>query len=81
MFSLFVFPECYQSVTASPDLLVALYGANEKAAIGLENSLFYFPRITTKNQGRELLPQCQTGQAPQDAHWRQGRARPGRENH
>jgi hypothetical protein len=34
-----------------------------------------------KNQGRELLPECQTSQAPQDAHWRQGRTRPGRENH
>ena len=71
----------YQIPRPSPVVLFAFDGSNKKAAVGLENPLVYLSSLTTKNQGRELLPRCQTGQAPQDAHWRQGRARPGWEDH
>ena len=56
-------------------------GADKKAIVGFKNTLIRVSNLSTKDQRRELLPQCQAGQATQDAQWRQGRARPGRENH
>ena len=55
--------------------------ANKKHIVRFKNTFIGVSGLSTEGQRRELLPQCQAGQAAQDAQWRQGCARPGRENH
>ncbi len=60
------------------DSVVAQNGADKEIIARFEITLIC---ISTKSQRRELLPQYKAGQAAQDAQWRQGRTRPGRENY
>jgi len=78
-------PPLYETVrrisSHRDDQVATQDGAHQKITVRFKSTFICISALSTKSQGRELLPQCQTGQAAQDALRRQGRARPGRENH